>query len=136
MAFYTNSTRLNFHYKEIHKTLIDKRLGLKVSLGLVSGLRKDYAEYQVKNRGFTVCFQEQGMPQNELDHLCASISEQAQSLGIDVLATKSDLPFDNRWYVMGDVRGLVENAQIGRINAPFAHVLYANIIVELEMYET
>ena len=136
MAFNTNLTRLNFHYDEIHKTMIDKKLGLKISLGLVSGLRAGYRTYQNKNRGFTICLQEQGMPQDELDRLCLNIAEQSQSLGYDVLATKSDLPFDNRWYLMGDLRPMLEAGRNGRMNIPFSNFLYANMIVELEEYET
>ena len=136
MAFNTNLTRLNFHYNEIHKTMIDKKLGLKISLGLVNGLRAGYSIYQNKNRGFTICLQEQGMPQNELDRLCLSIAEQSQSLGLDVLTTKSDLPFDNRWFLMGDLRPMLEAGRNGKITIPFSNFLYANIIVELEEYET
>lgn len=136
MAFNTNLTRLNFHYDEIHKTMIDKKLGLKISLGLISGLRAGYRPYQNKNHGFTICLQEQGMPQDELDRLCLNIAEQSQSLGYDVLATKSDLPFDNRWYLMGDLRPMLEAGRNGRMNIPFSNFLYANMIVELEEYET
>lgn len=136
MAFHSDTPRLNFHFGEIHKTMIDKMLGLKISLGLVSGLRGGYSVYQNKNQGFTICLQEQGMPQNELDRLCLSIAEQSQSLGYDVFATKSDLHFDNRWFLMGDLRAMLEAGRNGRINIPFSNFLYANIMVELESYET
>lgn len=136
MSFNTNLTRLNFHYDEMHKTMIEKKLGLKISLGLVSGLRGGYRYYQTKNQGFSMCLQEQGMPQDELDRLCMSIADQAQSLGYDVLATKSDLPFDNRWFLMGDLRPFLEAGRMGKINIPFSNFMYATIIVELEEYET
>ena len=136
MAFHSDTTRLGFHFSEIHKTMIDKKLGLKISLGLISGLRGSYRDYQNKNQGFTICLQEQGMPQNELDRLSLNIAEQAQSLGYDVLATKSDLPFDNRWFLAGDLRPALEAGRNGRINIPFSNFLFANIIVELENYET
>ncbi len=135
MAFNINLTRLNFHFDELHQTMIDKRLGMKISLGLISGLRGSYAVYERMNKGFCICFQEQGMAQNEMDRMCMSLSEQAQSLGVDVFATKSDLPFDNRWYILGDLRGMIENAQIGKINAPLSNYLYANIMMEFEQHE-
>jgi len=136
MAFHSDTTRLNFHFGDIHKTMIDKMLGLKISLGLSSGMRGGYSAYQHKNQGFTICLQEQGMPQNELDRLCLSIAEQSQSLGYDVLATKTDLHFDNRWFLMGDLRAMLEAGRNGKINIPFSNFLYANIMVELENYET
>ncbi|MFP4313552.1 MAG: hypothetical protein ACLFR0_04400 [Alphaproteobacteria bacterium] len=135
MAFGTHYNRLNFHFDEIYKTMVDKKNGLKISLGLVSGLRGNNSRYMSINKGFTVSFQEQGMPQNELDILCNKMAEQAQSLGIDVLLTKSDLPFDNRWFVMGDLRGLIEAARQDKIFMPLSDFLYEGIIVELEDYE-
>jgi len=136
MAFNTDTMRLNFHFSEIHKTMIDKKLGLKISLGLISGLRAGYRDYQNKNQGFALCLQEQGMPQDELDRLCLSIADQAQSLGFDVLETKSDLPFDNRWYLMGDLQPMLNAGRNGIMNMPFSNFLYANIIIELEEYKT
>lgn len=135
MTFDTHLTRLNFHYQDIHKTIIDKKLGLKIALGLISGLRPAYSPYQQKNGGFTLCLQEQGIPQNELDHLCRRLAEQARTLGIDILTTKNDLPFDNRWYILGDLRPFLEAGRSGKINIPFSNFLFAHIIVELEEYE-
>lgn len=135
MVFNTNFSRLNFHYEEIYKTIIDKRNGLKISMGLCSGLRGSYAQYQNVNKGFTLCFQEQGMAQNELDSMCGKMVEQAQSLGINILATKSDLPFDNRWFILGDIRKLIESAQQDKIFMPLSNFLYDSILVEFEAYE-
>lgn len=135
MAFGTDVTRLRFHFEELYKTMIDKKNGLKISLGLVSGLRGNHAHYASKNKGFTIAFQEQGMPQNELDTLCAKMVEQTQSIGVDILATKSDLPFDNRWFIMGDIRGMIEAAKKDKIFMPLSNFLYNSILVEFEDYE-
>lgn len=135
MAFGTNYNRLNFHFDEIYKTMVDKKNGLKISLGLINGLRGNNARYMTMNKGFALAFQEQGMPQNELDMLCNKMAEQAQSLGIDVLLTKSDLPFDNRWFIMGNLRGLIDAARQDKIFMPLSDFLYDGIIVELEDYE-
>lgn len=135
MFFNTNLTRLNFHYDEINKVLIDKKLGLKISLGLVSGLRGIYGPYQNINQGFALCIQEQGIPQNELDRICSYISEDANIEMVDILLTKSDLPFDNRWYVMGNIRGLIEAARRDKIRFPLSHYMCDTILIELEDYE-
>lgn len=135
MAYNTQFSRLNFHFQEIYKTLIDKRNGLKIMLGLVSGLRGGNLKYSNINKGFAIAFQEQGMAQDELDSLCNKMSEQAGSLAIDILSTKSDLPFDNRWFVMGDIRGLIEAAKQDKIFMPFSNFLYDGILIELEEYE-
>lgn len=135
MVFNTSYTRLNFHYDEIYKTIIDKRNGLKISMGLISGLRSSYLQYQNMNKGFTLSFQEQGMPQNELDNMCGKMAEQAQSLSINILATKSDLPFDNRWFLLGDIRALINAAQQDKIFMPLSNFLYDSILVEFEAYE-
>lgn len=135
MAIGKHFTRLIFDFEELNQTIVDKRNGLKISLGLIKGLRGNYARYMTINNGFTLAFQEQGMPQNELDNLCGKMAEQAQSLGIDILSTKSDLPFDNRWFVMGDIRRLIEAAQQDKIFMPFSNFLYDGIIVEFEEHE-
>lgn len=135
MVFNTEYTRLNFHYEEIYKTIIDKRNGLKISMGLISGLRSSYVQYQQMHKGFTLAFQEQGMPQNELDNMCGKMVEQAQSLSINVLATKSDLPFDNRWFLLGDIRALINAARQDKIFMPLSNFLYDSILVEFEAYE-
>lgn len=135
MAFGTDVTRLRFHFEELYKTMIDKKNGLKISLGLVSGLRGNHQHYANQNKGFTIAFQEQGMPQNELDNLCRKMVEQTQSIGVDILATKSDLPFDNRWFIMGDIRGMIEAAKKDKIFMPLSNFLYNSILVEFEDYE-
>jgi len=135
MFFNTNLMRLNFHYNDINKVMIDKKLGLKISLGLVSGLRGTYDPYQNTNQGFALCLQEQGLPHNELDRICSQISGDANIQNIDILITKSDLPFDNRWYIMGDIRGMIENAQRNKIRFPLSNYMCDTILVELEDYE-
>ena len=104
-------------------------------MGLISGLRSSYVQYQQMHKGFTLAFQEQGMPQNELDNMCGKMVEQAQSLSINVLATKSDLPFDNRWFLLGDIRALINAARQDKIFMPLSNFLYDSILVEFEAYE-
>lgn len=135
MFFNTNLTRLNFHYDEINKVLIDKKLGLKISMGLCSGLRGIYGPYQNINQGFTICVQEQGMQQSQLDQLCSSLTQEANSQGIDILVTKSDLPFDNRWYILGDIRGMMELARRDKLRLPLGYYMYDAVLIEFEYYE-
>jgi hypothetical protein len=136
MIFNTNLTRLNFNYRDIGQTFIDKRLGLKISLGFINGMRAQYDSYEKKNNGFAICLQEQGMPQNELDRFCSLMIDEAKNSNIDVLLTKSDLPFDNRWYILGDIRALIDAAYIDRISLQLSYSIYDAILYELERYET
>jgi hypothetical protein len=45
------------------------------------------------------------------------------------------MPFDNRWFVLGDIRGLIEAAQRDKIFMPLSNFLYDTILVEFEAYE-
>ena len=134
--FNTNVTRLNFHYDDIYKTIIDKKLGLKISMGLLSGLRMPYSHYQNKNKGFCIGLQEQGMPQDALDKLCLEIIEETKLKCFDLLITKSDLPFDNRWYIAGDMREFLEAARDDKIKMPFTPSIYEGLLDQLEKYES
>jgi hypothetical protein len=49
----------------------------------------------------------------------------------DILITKSDLPFDSRWYIIGDLHKLLELASRERITLPFSRFLNDSVMQEL-----
>lgn len=136
MSNNTNLTRLNFSFKDLSRTIIDKKSGIKIELGFISGLRAGYSSYQNKNSGFTISLQEQGIDQDELDKHCQELEVDAKIQNIDLLITKSDLNFDNRWYITGDLRKMFECADQDQISLPFEGFLAQEIIEIFSDYES
>ena len=128
----TFSLKLDFQNDDAAKTLIDKREGLKLNFGLIRALPAAYGQYEQKNNGFCMALQCQGMAQDDLDRACHLLAEAADASGIDLLLSRSDLPYDSRWFIAGDIGTLLQQAKLGKINTPFAQTLYDEIITTLD----
>lgn len=131
MASGTKITRLNFDYQELSKTLIDKQNGIKVILGHIRGLRSVFQAYEHMNMGFCIALQDQGVGQGHLDRQCEKLNEDADMMGIDILVTRADLPFDNRWFLAGDLKMLLDAARLNKIHCPFSEILYDDILEQM-----
>jgi hypothetical protein len=124
MAEDTLITPLNFDDTLIGKILNDKKTGLDIIPGHINGLPSPLAN-MAKTYGH-LCFAliNRGMGQQELDLSCRKLSGDCLSESFDILITKSDLPFDSRWYIIGDLNSLLEAARQDRMSLPFSDFMY------------
>lgn len=132
MAQDTEITRLNFLENAATRALIDKRAGLKLEFGTIDALPAALGEYENMNNGFCIALTAQGMAQDDLDRACQSLSEAAIVQDIPLLITKSDLPYDARWFMAGDIPTLIDLARLNKIDCPFSDILYDDIITECD----
>jgi hypothetical protein len=131
MADLTNITPLNFNNGIIGRIVMDKKTGVEALFGYISGIPDDYADLLLETRGLAMALQDRGMTQQLLDQACQKLSQDCRAAGIAILITKSDLPFDNRWYIIGDVRAALDAAGNAKLDFPLSPALYDNVLKEL-----
>lgn len=127
MAEDTIITSLNFNDSLIGKTLNDKKTGLDVMFGYLSGMPPDVAEMAEKHGGIGVALMDRGFGQHELDLACQRLSGECLNEDFEILITKGDLPFDARWFLIGDIDALLTAASRDRISLPFSNFLYEDV---------
>lgn len=136
MAEDTTITPLNFNDALIGKALNDKKTGLDVIFGYLSGMPPDLAETAEKNGGVGLALMDRGYGQHELDQACQKLSGDCLNEDFDILITKSDLPFDTRWYLIGNIDTLIETARLDRITLPFSDFLYDELLQIYDNYKS
>lgn len=136
MAEDTLITTLNFNDALIGRSLSDKKNGMDVILGYISGMPPDLAEVSETHGGVGLALMDRGIGQQELDHACQTLAGECLNQDFDVLITKSDLPFDARWYLIGNLAEMLEAARRDRITLPFSDFLYDELIDHLEAYKS
>ena len=124
MAEDTQITPLNFNDALIGKSLNDKKAGLDIILGYISGMPPDLAEKAEKYGNIGIALMDRGIGQHELDLACQTLAGECLNEDLGLLITKSDLPFDARWYLIGALPDLLEAARRDRITLPFNDFLY------------
>ena len=122
---------LNFNDSLIGKSINDRKGGLNIIFGYVSGLDTDAYELLYHNKGVGIALSDCGIGQKELDRACQKLSGDCRAEDFEILITKSDLPFDSRWYLIGDLRKLIDLAQKDRITLPFSKHLTNSVYDEL-----
>ena len=122
---------LNFNASLIGKSINDRRTGLDIVFGYVSGLNSENYELIYHNKGVGIALTDRGIGRKELDRACQRLSEECRLENFDILITKSDLPFDSRWYIIGDLHKLLELAARERITLPFSRYLNDSVMQEL-----
>ncbi len=134
MAEDTLITPLNFNDAIIGKSLNDRKNGLDIILGYLSGMPPDLAEMAEGYGSVAVALMDRGIGQQELDHACQRLSGECLNEDFDILVTKSDLPFDARWYLIGALPALLDAARQDRISLPFSDFLYDELQETLDKY--
>ena len=122
---------LNFNDGLIGKSINDRKTGLDVIFGYVSGLMGDDYDFLHYNKGIGIALMDRGMGTAELDRACQQLSEECRIEECDILITKSDLPFDTRWYLIGDIQNMISLAEKDRITLPFSKFINNSVIEEL-----
>lgn len=131
MADETLITSLNFNHGLVGKSIMDKKLGVQVLFGYVSGLPEEFEDLVKLTRGLGMALQDSGIGQSDLDRACQKLSGDCRNEGLKILITKSDMPFDRRWFIVGDIRALIEAASKDRINLPLSDFLYDNVLEDM-----
>ena len=134
MADETNITPLNFNHGIIGKTIMDKKAGVEIYFGYMSGLPEEYSDLFFETRGLAIALQDVGITQDLLDRACRKLTEDCRIGGLKILITKSDMFFDRRWFFLGDIEGLVDGAKKGRFSLPISDFLYDNVLEEIERF--
>lgn len=132
MAEETIITSLNFNDSIPGKTFVDKKNELDVIMGYVSGLPLRFENEALYNRGLSISLFDKGIGQVELDRRCQKLAGDCKNEDFELLVTKGDYPFDRRWYIIGNLRALLETAKKGKISLPFSDLLYDDILALLE----
>lgn len=128
MADDTIITSLNFNDNIPGKILNDKRNEQDILIGYVSGLPARYEKEEAHNRGLSIALFDKGIGQNELDNRCQKLSSDCHTQGLEVLVTKSDYPFDRRWYLIGDLVSMLNLAQSGKMTVPISEFYYEELL--------
>lgn len=129
----THITPLNFNDDIISRSWNDKKSGVAISLGFISGLPADLSDLTYSTGDIGLALSDQGIGQKELDIACQKLASSANKTA-PLLVTKSDFPFDSRWYLLGDLISTLENAQKDRITLPFSNFLYDEILDNIKKY--
>jgi hypothetical protein len=135
MALDTLITPLNFNDSLIGQSWIDKKTGIEVSIGYISGLPADLADLPYQSGDIGISFMDRGIGQRELDMACQKLAEECLGEDFPLLLTKSDFPCDARWYMIGDLNQSLEAAQRDRISLPFSNFLYDEIQDHINKYK-
>ena len=122
---------LNFNDGLIGKSINDSKGGISIVFGYVSGLDADLYDLMSHNKGIGIALMDRGIGQKELDLACQSLSDQCGEHGLEMLVTKSDLPFDSRWYLIGDLQKLITLSNQDKIHLPFSGHLNDSVLSEL-----
>lgn len=127
-------TPLNFNHSIVGQSILDKKAGIEIVLGYVSGLPPEYGDLLFFRRGLALTLMDKGITQGVLDRDCRKLAENCQAQKMDVLITKSDFPFDPRWYLIGDLEQLFELGLKDGIDLPVSSFLYDSILENLRRY--
>ena len=131
MAEDTIITPLNFNNSIVGKTIVDKKTGVEVQFGYVSGLPGRYADLLIETRGLAIALQDSGISQELLDRTCQKLIGDCKNESLETLVTKGDFPFDNRWYIIGDFINLFEAARKDKLKIPISDFLWDDVLEEL-----
>lgn len=121
-------TPLNFNNGVVGRSIMDKKAGVQVSFGYISGLPQEYDDLLHNPQDIALSLESRGMPQDILDGNCRQLIEQCRIQQWNILITKSDLPFDSRWYWIGDLKTLFTMAKQDKVHLPISDFLYDQIM--------
>ena len=118
---------LDFYHGLPSHSFVDKKSEVRVNIGRVSTVPKEYTEYQEKYGGVLLGIQQSGMTADKLDQMCNLLALNCRSLGLELLVTKSDRPFDSQWYFFGNIEGLLKAARDEIVRPPFTNAVHDQI---------
>ncbi len=132
MADDTIITSLNFNDNIPGKVFSDKKNEQDVLIGYISGLPVRYENESVHNQGLAIALFDKGIGQDELDKRCQKLSGDCRLEKLEVLVTKGDYPFDRRWYIIGDIKSMLELGKEGKMHIPISAFFFEEILEILD----
>lgn len=134
MAEETQLIPLNFNDGITGKTLNDRKVGVDIIFGFVSGMPPGLAEIAEAHNDLAIALMDRGIGQQELDHACQQLAGELLNAEYEILIVKSDLPFDSRWYLIGNIRSLITAAKTDDVTLPFSNLMCDDIINHIDTY--
>lgn len=122
-----NFIDLDFHHGLPSHSFVDRKAEVRVNIGRISTVPKDHRDLGEKYGGVLLGIQQSGIGADKLDQMCNLLALNCRSLGLELLVTKSDRPFDSQWYFFGDIEGLLKAARDELVRPPFTRALHDQI---------
>lgn len=110
-----------------HHSFVDKKNEVRVNVGYAATMAPRYHALRDIGHNILIGVQSCGMDQARLDQMCDFLRLNCATLGVDLLVTKSNRPFDSQWYIYGDIAGLLRQAQRELVRPPFSPPLYNDL---------
>lgn len=118
---------IEFYRGTATHSFIDKKNDVRVNIGAAASLPARFDPIRLAYNNMLMGVQSCGMDQSLLDQMCNLLRLNCKSLGVELLVTKSNRPFDSQWYFYGDLEGLIQVAQRELVRTPFGSALYPDI---------
>lgn len=120
-------TEIEFYRGTASHSFVDKKNDVRVNMGVAATLPVRFNALRDSYNNILMGVQSCGMDQSLLDQMCNLLRLNCESLGVELLVTKSNRPFDSQWYFYGDIEGLLHVAQRELVRTPFSPSLYHDI---------
>lgn len=124
---------LDFHHGLPSHSFVDKVAGVRVNIGRPSIIPPAYRNLQEKYGDVLLGLQESGIARDKMDRMCDLLALNCKSLGIDLLVTKSNRPFDSQWYYFGDIEALLKASKDELIRPPFTSAVHDQILRAIDI---
>ncbi len=118
---------LDFHHGLPSHSFVDKKSEVRVNIGRPSSVPVQFRSLQEKYGGVLLGIQDCGMSRDRIDRMCNMLALNCKSLGIEVIVTKSDRPFDSQWYFFGNIEGMLKAARDELVRPPFTNEVHERI---------
>ncbi|MCB9990997.1 MAG: hypothetical protein H6867_06415 [Rhodospirillales bacterium] len=118
---------IDFYHGLPSHSFVDKKTEVRINLGRLSSVPKDYESYRNKYGDILLGIQQSGMTADKLDQMCHLLALNCKSLGIELLVTKSNRHFDSQWYFFGDIQSLLRAASDDLVRPPFTSAVHDQI---------
>ncbi len=118
---------LDFHHGLPSHSFVDKKSEVRINVGRLSSVPPEYERYRQQYGDVLLGIQQSGMSRDRMDQMCNMLALNCRSLGIDLLVTKSDRPFDSQWYFFGNIEALLSAARDETIRPPFTSAMHDHI---------
>lgn len=118
---------IEFYRGTASHSFVDKKNDVRINIGQAASLPARYDSLRAAYHNILMGVQSCGMDQALLDQICNLLRLNCESLGVELLVTKSNRPFDSQWYFYGDIEGLLQAARRELVRPPFTPAFYDDI---------
>ncbi len=123
-------TDLDFdRFSPVH-FFMDKKAGVKITMGHIGRIELRESDIAGRYAGLMLAIETAGMDQDRLDRISRDLERDCARERFDILLTRSKFPFDKKWYLMGDLKSVLNAAGVEKLKLPFSAVT-ANAILRI-----